>query len=58
MKAVVVGGKGWKKDGLYRIEFSRVCGGFVVEGGEVVQIAPIFVAKFWWWRGLAKWIGP
>lgn len=40
-------------DGLYRVETSRLCAGFVVENGKVVACAPILRRKLGYWMTVA-----
>lgn len=36
-------------DGLYRVSHGGVCAGFVVEGGAVVECAPVLRRRIDWW---------
>lgn len=45
-------------DGLYRVVTKTICAGFVMEGGEVVQCAPILWRRIEYWMRVATWIGP
>jgi hypothetical protein len=44
------------RDGLYYVTTSYLCAGFVVEHGEVTQIAPILKERFDYWKTLAEFI--
>jgi hypothetical protein len=43
-------------DGLYRVETSYLCAGFVVENGKVVTCAPILRKKLAYWQTVAAWV--
>lgn len=42
------------KDGLYRVETSSLCAGFVIEGGKIVACAPILLGKLEYWKTVAQ----
>lgn len=44
------------KDGLYRVETSYLCAGFVVKDGRVTQYAPILRCKLAYWKTIGRWI--
>ena len=46
------------RDGLYRVETSYLCAGFVVSRGVVIRCAPILRKKIDYWRTVATRIGP
>lgn len=41
-------------DGLYRVETSYLCAGFVVENGEVTDCAPILKKRIDYWITIAE----
>jgi hypothetical protein len=45
------------RDGLYRVETSYLCAGFVVRGGQVTECAPILRRKLKYWMTVAIRIG-
>jgi hypothetical protein len=45
-------------DGLYRVENSYLCAGFVIDGGEVTHCAPILRRRLAYWVTQAKPVQP
>jgi hypothetical protein len=45
------------KDGLYRVEYKGVVGGFVIKDGVVTNCADVFVTNFKYFETIAKRIG-
>ena len=41
------------RDGLYRVETSYLCAGFVIENGAVTWCAPILRKKIEYWKTVA-----
>jgi hypothetical protein len=41
------------KDGLYRVATRYLCAGFVVQGGRVVECAPILNRRIAYWMTVA-----
>ena len=44
-------------DGLYRVETEHFVAGFVVEGGKVIDCAPILRARLAYWMTVAVRVG-
>jgi len=44
------------KDGLYRVVTPYLCAGFVVQGGKVIECAPILRRRIDYWMTKATWI--
>ena len=44
------------KDGLYRVETSYLCAGFVMEKEEIIQCAPILRKRIEYYKTIAIWI--
>lgn len=42
------------RDGLYRVETSYLCAGFVIEDGRVVACAPVLRRKLDYWLTVAS----
>lgn len=42
------------QDGLYQVTTKYLCAGFVIQGGKVVQCAPILRKKLTYWLTVAK----
>ena len=42
------------KDGLYRVQTSYLCAGFVMKDGKVVRCAPILNRKISYWQSIAR----
>lgn len=42
------------KDGLYQVTTSYLCAGFVVEGGRVIECAPILRRKLGYFMSIAR----
>jgi hypothetical protein len=40
-------------DGLYLVDKYDICAGFVVEGGYIIECAPILRRKIWYWQKIA-----
>jgi hypothetical protein len=45
------------KDGLYQVNTSYLCAGFVLKDGIVVACAPILRKRIAYWKTIAKRIG-
>lgn len=42
------------KDGLYQVTTPYLCAGFVIQGSQVTQCAPILRKKLEYWKTIAK----
>lgn len=40
-------------DGLYRVETSYLCAGFIIRNGKLYKCAPILRKRFSYWKKLA-----
>ena len=44
------------RDGLYRVETSYLCAGFVIAQGHIIRIAPILRSRIAYWQTIAQWV--
>lgn len=44
------------RDGLYRVETTYLCAGFVVERGLITRCAPILRKRIAYWASKAAWV--
>jgi len=46
------------RDGLYQVTNRYLCAGFLVQGGRVVECAPILRKRLNYWITIGRWICP